>query len=126
MLLENYLKRLKLPTIANNYEKTAEEAKQNEASYQDYLSCLTEQEVKVRDENAQKYRLKLANFPAIKTLDTFDFSIIPTLDKKLVLELYKGNYLTAAENVVFLGSIGTGKTHLSIALGAQACIMGKK
>lgn len=125
-LLTDYFKRLKLPAVAKNFERLAEEAISNKASYQDYLCCLLEQEVLARDENTRKERIAQAKFPAQKTLDTFEFEEIPGLNKKLVLKLFTGQYLQAGDNVVFIGGQGTGKTHLSIALGMQACSEGKR
>jgi DNA replication protein DnaC len=124
-LLSNYLKRLRLPAIGKAYERLAEEAAASKTSYQDYLCCLLEQEVQARDESTKKTRITQAKFPSIKTLDTFDFDEIPTLNKKLVLKLFGGQYLHLGENIVFIGGQGTGKTHLSIALGMQACSEGK-
>jgi DNA replication protein DnaC len=126
VLLSNYLKRLRLPTIAKSYERLADEAVMSKASYQEYLCCLLEQEVQARDETTRKERISQAKFPSIKTLDTFNFEEIPTLNKKLVLKLFSGQYLQAGENIVFIGGQGTGKTHLSIALGMQACCDGKR
>lgn len=125
-LLNAHLKRLRLPTVSNNYRKVAEEARENKTSYENYLLCLLEQEVLARDESMQRQRLKQAAFPKMKTLDSFDFSAIPSLNKSLIIELYRGHYLGEASNVIFIGSIGTGKTHLATALGAQACLMGKR
>lgn len=125
-LLKNYLKRLRLPAISKAYERLAEEASSSKASYVDYLCCLLEVEVQARDENTKKERLLQAKFPSLKTLDTFNFDEIPNLNKKLVLKLFAGEYLQQGENVVFIGGQGTGKTHLSIALGVQACSQGKR
>jgi DNA replication protein DnaC len=125
-LIEAYLKRLRLPTMAKTYQSLAEEARTNKVSFQDYLCCLLEQEVQAKDAGTRKQRIADAKFPAQKTLDTFKFEEIPTLNKALVLKLFKGQYLTAAENIVFTGGQGTGKTHLGIALGIQACYEGKR
>lgn len=126
ILLSNYFKRLRLPAAAKAYERVAEEASANKANYDDFLCCLLEQEVQARDESTKRERISQAKFPTIKTLDTFEFEEIPTLNKKLVLKLFGGQYLHDAENVVFIGGQGTGKTHLSIALGMQACSQGKR
>ena len=125
VLLNNYLKRLRLPAIGKTYERLAEEAAANKISYQEYLCCLLEQEVQARDASTKQARISQAKFPSIKTLDTFEFEEIPTLNKKLVLKLFGGQYLQMGENIVFIGGQGTGKTHLSIALGMQACSEGK-
>ncbi len=125
-LINDYLKRLRLPTIAKCYERLADEALKNQASFYDYLCCLLEQEAEVRDANNRKRRLSEAKFPTLKTLDSFNFEEIPALDKKLVLKLAKGQYLPERENIIFIGGQGTGKTHLGIALGIQACHQGQR
>ncbi len=121
VLLEEYLRRLRLPTVARNYEKAAKEAEGNHVTFQEYLCSLLEQEVQSRDESRRKERMRRAQFPSSKTLDNFKFDEIPALDKKAVLQLFRGSYLHDSENIVFIGPQGTGKTHLSIALGMQAC-----
>lgn len=126
VLINEYLKRLRLPTVAKNYDRLAEEALSNKASFQEYLCCLLEQEVQNREERTRKQRIVEAKFPSLKTLDTFQFEEIPSLNKSLVLKLFKGNYLPEAENIIFVGGQGTGKTHLGIALGIQACHDGKR
>lgn len=125
-LISGYLKRLRLTTIAGCYDRLAEEALSNQASFQDYLCCLLEQEVEARDASARKRKISEARFPSLKTLDSFDFAEIPNLDKSLVLKLSKGQYLPDRENIVFIGGQGTGKTHLGIALGIQACHQGRR
>ncbi len=79
-----------------------------------------------REENAQKLRLSRARFPVIKMLNSFDFSAIPSLNKALVLELSRSNFVECRENAIFIGSYGTGKTHLAIALGVSARRQGKR
>ena len=126
VLLDQYLKRLRLPTMVRNYELLAKEAETNRVSYEEYLCCLSEQELQAREENTRKERLAKARFPAMKTLDQFKFDEIPSLDKSMVLKLFTGQYLANAENVVLLGGHGTGKSHLAISLGVEACAKGKK
>jgi len=126
ILLKSYLKRLRLPVIAQNYARLADEAAQGNKPYPDYLLALLEGEVLQRDENTQKLRLLKARFPVSKTLDNFEFSAIPTLNKALVVELSRGGYIEKRENIIFLGSYGTGKTHLSISLGVCACRQGQR
>jgi len=79
-----------------------------------------------RERRAADRRLKAARFPSHKTLDTFDFKSRPSVNKPLVLELAKGEYLQRRENLLFVGPSGTGKTHLATALGIAACGLGKK
>jgi DNA replication protein DnaC len=125
-LLESYLKRLRLPTISRACERLADEAASNKVGYLEYLCCLLELEVQARDESTRKERISQAKFPTQKMLDTFKFEEVPALNKNLVLKLFKGQYLHAGENVVLIGGQGTGKTHLAIALGIQACHDGKR
>jgi DNA replication protein DnaC len=124
LLLDSHLKRLHLPTIERNYQKLAEEAVQNNVSHLGFLKCLLEMEVSHRDTNAQRQRLRRAGFPSNKELESFDFAALPNLNKPLILELSRGAYLKEAFNVILLGNIGTGKTHLAIAMGTEACRQG--
>lgn len=125
-LIVDYLKRLRLATMAKCYEQLAEEARKSQASYEEFLCCLLEQQLEAREASGLKRRLSEAKFPTLKTLDSFNFEEIPSLDKSLVLKLFKGQYLPERENVVFIGGQGTGKTHLATALGIQACHQGRK
>jgi len=120
VLIRSYLKKLKLPAIAQHYARLAEEAAASNQTYTDYLLALLEGEALQREEHAQKLRMLKARFPVMKTLDGFEFSVMPSLNKALVLELSRGNYIEKKENVIFIGSYGTGKTHLAIALGVGA------
>ncbi len=124
--IRNYLKRLRLPVVAQNYAQLAKEAAANNQTFQDYLFALLEGEVLQREEHAQKLRLYRARFPVIKTLDSYEFSAISSVNKPLVLELSRGSFIDRRENVIFIGSYGTGKTHLAISLGVSACNQGKK
>jgi DNA replication protein DnaC len=126
LLIKNHLKRLRLPYIAQSYSRLAKEAAAHNQSYQDYLLALLEGEVLQREENAQKLRLSKAHFPVFKTLDSFDFTAIPSLNKALVIELSRGGYIQRQENIIFIGSYGTGKTHLAISLGVCACRQSKR
>lgn len=124
--IRSYLKRLRMPVVAQNYARLAEEAAANNQTFQDYLFALLEGEVLQRDEHARKLRLSRARFPVIKMLDSFEFSIIPSVNKALVLELSRCSFIDRRENAIFIGSYGTGKTHLAISLGICACNQGKK
>jgi DNA replication protein DnaC len=125
-LLEEYLKRLKLPTMAREYPKVAKEAAVGSKSYEEFLLVLVEQEALTREQNAIKRSIKKAGFPRIKTIDEFNFTAVPGLKKQKVLQLGKGNYVEERENVVLVGNNGTGKTHLAISLGVEACRQGHK
>lgn len=123
LLLKDYLKRLKLPTIAGIYDRLAKEAQGKNLSYEDYLLALVEQEAIAREENALKRRIKKARFPYIKTLDSFDFSCCK-IDKQRIIQFARDEYIPRKENIIFLGEPGLGKTHLAIALGVEACNKG--
>jgi DNA replication protein DnaC len=126
LLLKSYLKRLHLPAMAQAYEKVGQEAAQTNARYEQYLLTLLEQEVLQREANQQKRRLLQARFPVLRTLDSFDFSAIPGLNQAKVLELTRGEYITQRANVILVGDVGTGKTHVAISLGICACRQGKR
>jgi DNA replication protein DnaC len=88
------------------------------------LCTLLEQEVLTRDENSRRLRIKQAGFPVLKTLEGFDFNAIPSLNKQKVLALSRCEYIRAKENVIAIGSVGTGKSHICSALALCACQMG--
>jgi DNA replication protein DnaC len=125
-LLASYLRRLRLPVVLAHYPKVAQEAAQQALSYEQFLLLLAEQELAQRDENMQRRRIAQAKFPVIKTLDQYDFSLIPHLNRHLVLELAQGHYINKKENVLLVGQIGTGKTHVATALGVAACRQGHR
>jgi DNA replication protein DnaC len=124
-LLNEYLKRLKLPAIARNYEEMAQDAAGNHVTFEDYLCSLLELEIEARDASRKKERLTRARFPMLKTLDTFNFEEVPSLDRKMILQLAKGEYLADCESIIMIGPHGLGKTHLAIGLGIEACQTGK-
>jgi DNA replication protein DnaC len=126
MLLDTYLKQLKLPTFARNYAKFAEDAAQANQTYDQYLFALAEYEVAQRERNQQTQRIKLARFPVPKDLTNFDFSCVPALNKQLVLDLARGEYIQKVEPVLMVGNPGLGKTHLATALALAACRQGYK
>jgi DNA replication protein DnaC len=126
LLLKSNLKQLRLPTMAAEFEKLAREAASANESYEQYMLRLTELEVAARGANAVQARIRLADFPVAKELDTFDFTAVPSLSKPKVLELLRGEWIAQRSNACFLGSPGTGKTHLAIALGLAACRLGKR
>jgi len=126
LLIRHHLKRLRLPTMSRHYQKLAQEASEGNQPYEEYLLKLLEMEVAQREENAQKRRIAQARFPYLRTLDQFDFSAIPSVNKAKVLELAKGDYLARKENVILVGNMGTGKTHTAISLGLLACRQGKR
>ena len=126
MLLEAYLKRLRLPAIGRHYQELARQAAQGNLPYEAFLLALVEIEAQQREENAHQKRLRMARFPVLKSLDQFDFTALPSLNKARVLDLAQGSYLDKRENLILMGNSGTGKTHLATALGLLACQQGRK
>jgi DNA replication protein DnaC len=122
-LLEN-LKFLKLAAVTAHLEGHVRQARENSQDYEEFLLNLTEVEVATRMENGCKRRIRDAQFPLLKPIETFKFEAAPGLDIRLVKELLAGQYLKRCRNVIFLGKSGTGKTHLATALGMQACNQG--
>ena len=121
VLLAHHLKSLKLPTFAREYEKVAFECVRDQADYPRYLLRLCELERIDRDRRNMERRIRQAKFPQTKSLDTFDFKAIPSLNKSLVLELARCEWIERRENCIALGPAGTGKTHTALALGLAAC-----
>ncbi len=121
LLLRANLKQLRLPTMLAEFEKLAREAGQANENYEQYLLRLTELETATRSANALQARIKRAAFPVLKDLDTYDFSVMPSLNKQKMLELTRGEWIDQHFNACLIGSTGTGKTHLAIALGLAAC-----
>ena len=126
LLLKSNLKQLRLPTMKAEFEQLAREAAQSNQTFEQYLLRLTELEVSARASNTLNQRIKQAQFPVHKDLDTYDFSALPSLSKQKVLELARGDWITQHSNVCLIGQPGTGKTHLSIALGLAACREGRR
>jgi DNA replication protein DnaC len=126
VLVKHHLKSLKLPTMHGECEKIAARSANENLDHLAFLLALCELELVDRERRAAERRLKAARFPAHKTLDEFDFAAQPSVNKPLVLELIKGEYLQKRENLILVGASGTGKTHLATALGVAACLAGKK
>ena len=126
VLLEYYLKKLRLPTILRDYTALAKVCQDDRSDFQTYLLRLCERELLDREKRAAERRVKEARFPVVKTIDTFDFKAQPSLNDRLVKELMRGEYLNKKENVLLIGNSGTGKTHLACAIAFAACAQGKK
>jgi DNA replication protein DnaC len=123
--VQEHLAKLKLDRVAAVLDRVADEAATQETPYVAFLERLLEEEVATRLARTVAMRTKLARFPFLKTLDQFDFAFQPSLDERLVRELATLRFLAHAENVVFLGPPGVGKTHLAIALGLAAIAQGQ-
>lgn len=112
VLLGHHLKKLKPPRILAEYDKQAKQCAEQGIDHPGYLLRLVER------------RIRAARFPASKSLDSFDFQAIPSLNKVPVLELARGEFISHRENVIALGPSGTGKTYLAIGIGLAACQRG--
>jgi DNA replication protein DnaC len=126
VLLQYYLKKLKLPTMLKVYVSVAVSCQQDRCDFQTYLLRLAERELLDREKRAAERRIKAAKFPVIKTIDTFDFKAQPSINKTLVRELLRSEYIDKKQNILLIGNPGTGKTHLACSLAFAACAKGYK
>ena len=124
LLLAHHLKALKLPTFLREHEKLARQCAAEGMDHVRYLARLVELELIDRERRMVERRIKAAKFPTVKSLDSFDFSAIPKLNKMQVLELARCEWIDRRENVIALGPSGTGKTHIALGLGLAACQKG--
>ena len=124
ILLNHRLKSLRLPTVLREYGKLAKQAAAEGLDHVQFLARLIELEMIDRERRMIERRIKAAKFPAVKSLDSFDFKAIPALNKMQVLELARCEWVDRRENVIALGPSGTGKTHIALGLGLSACQKG--
>ena len=124
VLLHHHLKALKLPTFLREYEKVARQCASEGADHIRYLTRLVELELIDRERRLVERRIRAARFPAVKSLDSYDFAALPSLNKLLVLELARCASVERLENVIAVGNAGTGKTHVALGLGLAACQKG--
>lgn len=124
ILLNHRLKSLRLPTVLREYGKLAKQAAAEGLDHVQFLARLIELEIIDRERRMIERRIKAAKFPAVKSLDSFDFKAIPALNKMQVLELARCEWVERRENVIALGPSGTGKTHIALGLGLSACQKG--
>ena len=122
ILLQHHLKELKLPTFLREYDKMSALCASEDVDHLDYLLRLSELELIDRHHRMVERRIRAARFPTVKSLDTFDFLAIPSLNKQLVMQLARCEYVHQRENGIAMGNSGTGKTH--VALGLAACQRG--
>ena len=124
LLLDHHLKTLKLPTFMREYSKLARQCAAEGLDHVQFLARLVELELIDRERRMIERRIKAARFPAVKSIDSFDFKAIPSLNKMRVLELARCEWVERRENVIALGPSGTGKTHVALGLGLAACQKG--
>ena len=118
--LQEQMQRLRLFKSRERLEALLQEATTKEASYADFLDTLLAEEVASKTAKHVTMRTHLARFPFVKSLETFDFSYQPSLDKKQIQTLSSCHFIEHGENVVFLGPPGVGKSHLAVGLGLKA------
>ena len=126
LLLDHLTKQLRIPTISAQYRSLAREAENRNLSYEEFLLALLEAESESREENQRQRRLKQATFTVQKTLDSYDFSLMPSLNRNRFLTLSKGDFVEKKENIIFLGNSGTGKSHLATGIGIEMIKNGYK
>ena len=124
VLLHHHLKALRLPTIGAECEKVARRAASDGSDHLTYLLEVTELELLERERRSAERRLKDARFPSLKFLESFDFTARPSVNKVLISELARCEFIDRRENILFVGNPGTGKSHLAIGLAAAACARG--
>jgi len=124
--LAHLFRQLKAPAAARALPKLADRARAEEWSFEQFAAALLKTEADSRDSHGGQSRIKAARFPARKTLEEFDFTFQTSLRREPVLHLGQLDFLAGRENVVLLGPPGTGKTHLTIAIGIRACLAGHR
>jgi|TARA_Y100000310_G_scaffold339376_1_gene431859 DNA replication protein DnaC len=124
VLLDHHLKALRLPTFLREYDKVSRQCAGEGVGHPDFLLRLSELELIDRHHRMVDRRIKSARFPTVKSLDSFDFLAIPSLNKTLVNELARCEYINRKDNVIAAGNSGTGKTHVALGLGLAACQKG--
>ena len=117
-----YAKQLRLPTF-NHYQEVIRGLSQ-EKGYEDFLIALMKNELRSRMESSHKRKIRSANFPYIKTMDELEYDRFENIEESFLHELASCDFISKRQNIVMVGNPGTGKTHLSIALGVKACLTG--
>ena len=124
LLLEHHPKELKLPSFLREYDKMSAQRAAEGVDHPGYLLRLAELELIDRRQRMVERRIRAARFPAVKSLDTFDFTAIPSVNQALVMELARCEYIQRRDNVIAIGNSGAGKTHVALGLGLAACQRG--
>lgn len=115
---------LRLTKIAATLPTLLEDAASQELSYSAFLSTVLRTEVASKQEKHHLMRVQMARFPFHKTLDGFDWKAQPSIEPKVIKELATMRFVANGANALLLGPPGVGKTHLSVALGMEACRLG--
>jgi DNA replication protein DnaC len=122
--LTEQLEFLRLRTVQEHYAVLASEAAQKQWTHVDYLARLIDGETQRRQELATQRRIAAARFPCIKTLDQFDWNWPKKINRTQIQNLFRLAFLADKTNVIFMGGVGLGKSHLACALGYAACQAG--
>lgn len=122
--LTQQLSYLKLPYIRQHHENVAQLAARKQWTHVHYLSELIRQEAGLRKDRTIQRRIRMARFPVVKTLDQFNWSWPQKINQAQIQNLFRLKFIEEKSNVVFIGGVGLGKTHLASALGYQACLKG--
>lgn len=120
--IKDHLSYLKLPLIRENYEATAKTAARKQWDHIQYLSELIKQESDLRRDRCIQRRIKQARFPVIKTMDQFNWSWPKKINQAQIKNLFRLKCIEEKSNIILIGSVGVGKTHIATALGYQACL----
>ena len=123
-LLDRHLKYLKLPFMREQHHPLAKQAAKDGWSHEDYLEKLADGEAALRKDRSIQRRIRMARFPVIKTLDQFNWTWPKKINRLQVQQLFRLQFVKQASNVIFIGGVGVGKTHLASALGYAACLEG--
>lgn len=116
---------LKLPFIRENYESVGQLAARKEWTHIRYLSELIKDEANRRRDKMVERRIRMARFPTIKTMDVFDWSWPDKINRLQIQNMFRLKFLEEKANIVLIGSVGIGKSHIASALGYQACLKRK-
>ncbi|MBS4098619.1 MAG: IS21-like element helper ATPase IstB [Sulfuricella sp.] len=125
-LLTKNLKYLKLPFMLEQHQDLAKDASKKQWSHLDYLEKLADGEAAFRQDRATRQRIRMARFPVIKTLEQFNWTWPKNINRLQVQNLFRLQFVQDKSNIIFLGGVGLGKTHLASALGYNACLKGHK
>jgi DNA replication protein DnaC len=117
---------LKAPSLREAIDRLAERARAESWTHEEYLLACLQREVSARDAHGGEGRIRAARFPARKSLEEFDFEHARGLRREVIAHLGTLDFVTARENVVFLGPPGTGKTHLATGIAIRACQAGHR
>lgn len=126
LLVRTEAKRLRLPVVAGQAAKLAEEAALAGHGHLEFLAALLSAEVAQREHNVERARIAQAHFPEVKELADFNFALVPSLNPATVAELARGTFIDRCEVILAVGPPGTGKTHIATAIGRPCCQQGRR